>query len=50
MNPNVLRDLVRDTIEYYIADREAWDRCARNQVAEQASLQTALDAWQALKI
>ncbi len=44
MHPNTLRERVREEIDGLI-EPEAWARCARNQEAEQASLQTVLDQW-----
>jgi len=49
MNPNALRERVRQAIEHHISGKDAWKRCELAQEAEQASLQTALDSWQALR-
>jgi hypothetical protein len=45
MDPNELRDIVKDAIEENIEDREAWERCQTCQEAEQQSLKTVLDKW-----
>jgi hypothetical protein len=44
MDPNDLRDRVQQSILELI-EPEAWERCYRNQQAEQESLRTYLDAW-----
>jgi hypothetical protein len=44
LDPNVLRDLVRDAIEAEI-EPEAWERCDRVNKAEQDSLRHVLDKW-----
>ncbi len=43
LSPPVLRDRVEAMICQHI-DPEAWDRCAKAEAAEQASLKTVLDA------
>jgi hypothetical protein len=44
MDPNDLRDCVKEAIEGLIED-EAWERCAKNEKAEQESLSAYFDAW-----
>jgi hypothetical protein len=46
MDPNDLRDRVRQSIIDLI-EPEAWERCFRNQQAEQESLRIYLDNWRA---
>jgi hypothetical protein len=49
MDPNDLRERVRENIKHNIDDPEEWERCKVCQKAEQESLQTVLDAWGAAK-
>jgi hypothetical protein len=44
MDPNDLRDRVEAAIENII-DHDAWERCAKNEKAEQESLSAYFDAW-----
>jgi hypothetical protein len=47
VNPNVLRDKVRDAIELLI-DRDEWDRCEAVERAESQSLEEVMGAWSRL--
>jgi hypothetical protein len=49
MDPNDLREIVEEQIKRNILDQEAWERCRKCQVAEQASLRAAMESWTALK-
>jgi hypothetical protein len=45
LDPNTLRNIVRDGIQEWILDRAAWDRVRTVQEAERASIRTAMNAW-----
>ena len=45
MDPNDLREYVKEAIEDEIADKKAWARCETVQKAEQESLRSVLDSW-----
>lgn len=44
LDPNLLRDCVRENIEAYI-EPEAWERCKVTERAEQESLRTVIKNW-----
>ena len=49
MDPNDLRECVRQAIETEIVDRAAWERCAIVERAERESLRNVLDSWSGAK-
>jgi hypothetical protein len=49
MDPNDLRECVRQAIENEIVDRAAWERCAIVERAERKSLRDVLDSWSGAK-
>jgi hypothetical protein len=48
LDPNALREIVEEEIKAEI-EPGAWEHCARINQAEQESLRTVLDSWQAAK-